>query len=186
MKKWAFIDCFHKINFENIDFDSYERIVIFSSGDISLPAGEIVSASELTFIKTETDTQHQMTIALAYHASQYDVTAPSNIHFDIYSNDIESSSLEDCLRKSDRHCQLFNLPRDEKITLRIAVDNFIQHVCVSYPDKRNRPRSMSIYSKLLDCEWRFIRGRVKSKEILKQLDNMGAINYANNGIYFTF
>lgn len=186
MKRWAFVDCLNKVNFENIDLDGYERIVLFSSEDFSLPAGEVDSVKELTVIKTETKTQQQMTIALTYNVSKYDLIAPSNIHFDIYSDDIQSPSLDVCLLKDNRYCQLFNLPPGEKITLSRAVDDFIIQICTSYIDKRIRPRSLSLYLYLLDSEWRFLRGRVKSEEILKQMDFLGLINYASNGIYFKF
>ena len=186
MKRWAFVDCFHTVNFENFDFEGYERVVLFTSGNLLIPVGEVDPTLELAVIRVESLTQEQMTVALAYHVGRYDVETPSNIHFDIYSNDIESPSFEDCLRNAGRHCEPFTLPPNDKITLSKAVDNFIHHVNISDADKRERPRSLSVYSRLLDWEWRSLRGRVKTEELLKELDRMGLIRRASNGVYFSF
>lgn len=186
MKKWAFIDCLKDVNFENIDFAGYEKVILLSSRDLFVPVGKAKSELELGIIKSDAETQQQMTVVMAYQIGQFDTKTSHEIQFDIYSDDIASPSIDECLRKANRHCKVFKLPPAEKITLSEATDNFIARINSEYVSKNSRPRALSIYEHLLNDAWRPVRGRVCAKQILDQLDSDGAIKHASNGIYFNF
>ncbi|WP_036312292.1 hypothetical protein [Methylophaga thiooxydans] len=185
-KKWAFIDCLKDVTFENIDFGGYERIILFGNCDLLVPVGHTEPELELGVLNTDAKTQHQMTIVMAYQISQFDTEASDEVQFDIYSDDIASPSIDECLRKANRDCSLFRLPPTKKITLPEAVDNFIEKVCGEYESKTHRPRTLEIYESLLNDSWRAVRGRIGADEILAKLESDRTIKHASNGVFFTF
>ena len=185
MKRWAFVDCFEEVNFRNIDFSDYERIILFSVGDIHLPLGPIHPNLEIIVERTDAVTQEQLNHALTFSISKYHSIAKKNVRFDIYSNNISHTNIDDILRAEDRHCYAYDLPPRSTITIEQALQNTISKLN-SYADKRFRPRGTGIMIELLNHDWRSIRGRVPADTIISEMKSRELIRQANNGIYFSF
>tara|TARA_R110000787_G_scaffold234726_2_gene341592 strand:+ start:7262 stop:7912 length:651 start_codon:yes stop_codon:yes gene_type:complete len=185
VKRWAFVDCFEEVNFRNIDFSDYERIILFSVADIHLPLGPILPTLEIIVERTEAVTQEQLNHALTSSISKYHSTTKRNVCFDIYSNYISQTKSDALLRAEDRHCYVYDLPPRSTITIEQALQNTIYKLN-SYADKRCRPRGTGIMIELLNHDWRCIRGRVPADTIILEMKSRGLIRQASNGIYFSF
>lgn len=183
MKKWAFIDCFKEVNFQNIDFSDYEKVVFVTAGDIDIPIGLTHPSLEITLINVAAYTQEQADHALTFNLSKYDSLAERIILFDIYSNSISQTNVDSLLKDQNRYCNLFELPPDETITLQQALDNLIIKLN-SYSDKRGRPRSLNGCLSRLNDDWRTLRGRVNANTLLNEMTSQGLISFVSNGIYF--
>jgi len=183
VNKWAFIDCSEEINLHNIDFSDYEKVVIVTSGDITIPLGSTHPLLELKLVTVEAFTQEQVDHALTFNLSKYDSIAKKTIRFDVYSNHLYLTKVDGLLKASNRACHIFELPPYETITPEQALDNLLS-ILKNFSDKRTRPRSIEGLIWLLKNDWRTLRGRVETSFLLKKMKSQGMIGYASNGIHF--
>ncbi|MFD1008425.1 PIN domain-containing protein [Oceanisphaera ostreae] len=137
--KWAFIDYENVGCLSKIDLSTYSKIILFLGAmqpKIDLGETKYDSPIELVLIQLKATQANNLDFHLSYYLGKFDSEVPSNITFEIISNDQGFSPLIEHIKTSGRAC------KQVKVTTTLSTKSKLISSLTSKP-KDKRPKKVA-------------------------------------------
>ncbi len=180
---WAFVDYENVGSLAGVDYQAYQRILVFcgpKNSKINLGDAEFSEFIRIEIIRLKTMGDNNLDFHIAYYLGKFSETANQDIEFHIITKDNGFNGLVNHIKKTGRKCKKVAIQvrpkkktKPSPVTLSSCAELAVTRL--KSIDGRKRPRKKDKLENWIGSQCRTVNGNIDSQAVLKELKRAGLI-----------
>ena len=180
---WAFVDYENTGSLEGIEYEAYERILVFcgpKNSKIKIGSAAFSEFLSIEIIKLKTTGADNLDFHIAYYLGKFSETADKNIEFHIITKDNGFNGLVNHIKKTGRRCKkiatkLVDKPQPKSTLVKLSPCAELAVSRLKSIDGRKRPRKKDKLENWIGSQCRTIENAINPEEVMKELHSLGLV-----------
>ena len=182
---WAFIADSTVDSIGNINFDGYQRVIVFCSNKeiVKFDCNKLPSYCTVEFVPCDSMCTDSIEMNMAYQIGLSNAETNKEIDFVVISANRVFDDLCDTVRATGRN-SIRKSTIGEEIDLKTASENVLRFIPMRFPDGRSRPRAESNLTGWIRHECESLIGTIEPSQIVQVFWDNKIIKKNVNGINY--